>query len=70
MNFTQMPEISLIEAVLKHYNLLLPRSHNAPLVVLQKVPFTLTHRRPILLPHLLRLNPPPLHTAVPLPSTG
>ena len=45
--------MSLIEAVLKHYNLLLPRPHNAPLVFLQKVPSTLTHHCPI-----LRLNPP------------
>ena len=57
-----MPEISLIEAVLKHYNLLLPRPHNTPLVFLQKVPSTLIQHRPILLPHLLRLNPP-----IPLP---
>ena len=68
--------MSLIEAVLKHYNLLLPRPHNAPLVFLQKVPSTLTHRSPILLPHLLRQEPthpstpPTFHTAVPLPSTG
>ena len=68
--------MSLIEAGLKHCNLLLLRPHNAPLVCLQKVPSTLIHHRPILLPHLLRLNPPiplphrPLITAVPLLSTG
>ena len=54
--------MSLIEAVLKHCNLLLSRPHNTPLVFLQKVPSTLIHYRPILLPHLLRLNPP-----IPLP---
>ena len=54
--------MSLIVAVLKHYNLMLPRPHHALLVFLQKVPSTLTHSHPILLPHLLRLNPP-----IPLP---
>ena len=54
--------MSLIEAVLKHYNLLLPCPHNGSLVFLQKVPSTLIHHCPILLPHLLRLNPP-----IPLP---
>ena len=58
-----------------HLHLAYP--HHPGLVFLQKVPSTLTQHRQILLPHLPTpaepthpSTPPPLHTAVPLPSTG